>query len=157
MSLRCCREGKEVRKIGPLLPRCDLHLQRSLAAVTGNVKKIVILLLSLAGLGGMAALPMAGRACRQKRAPFLHGSCEALWETSKPARRWRTAQTAHPGIDDLLKSEICRFVGNVGGSDITRPRGRSKADHSIIRSRVVQRFHTCSATCAACVRCLSHS
>ncbi|CAE7716268.1 Ank3 [Symbiodinium pilosum] len=37
----CCREGKEIRKIG-------------------NVKKVVILSLSLAGLGGMALLPMAG-------------------------------------------------------------------------------------------------
>ena len=48
--------------------------------MTGNVKKIVILLLSLAGLGGMAALPMAGRACGQKQARFLCDSCEALWE-----------------------------------------------------------------------------
>ena len=81
-SPRCCREGKEIRKIGwtggnvvGLGTNLVWGTQKGnrnffefgfhVRHLPGNVKKVVILLLS-AGLAGMAALPMAGAAFRTR-------------------------------------------------------------------------------------------
>ena len=60
LFLRCCREGKEIRKIGRF-ERVECLFDKSVG-LKGNIKKSVILVLTLAGLGGMALLPMAGGA-----------------------------------------------------------------------------------------------